>query len=216
MEVLTDIDDGRARGGAAPRQRRRSSASTTSPSSGGPFPLHRLRAAGLDHAVRRARRVAARGRRRRHALAAGVRRVVGRGGTIRWLSVRRRSLETQGPRLPPGHPVRSIHVIRFEKVTKTYPGTGRPALDQVSIDIEKGEFVFLVGPVRLRQVDRPAAGAPGDPLDVRPGARGRQGPQPAAPAGRCRGCAARSAPSSRTSGCCRTRPCRRTSRSRCR
>ncbi|WP_028659091.1 cell division ATP-binding protein FtsE [Nocardioides insulae] len=36
-------------------------------------------------------------------------------------------------------------MIRFEKVTKTYPGTGQPALDQVSIDVEKGEFVFLVG-----------------------------------------------------------------------
>jgi cell division transport system ATP-binding protein len=36
-------------------------------------------------------------------------------------------------------------VIRFEKVTKTYPGTSKPALDAVSIDIEKGEFVFLVG-----------------------------------------------------------------------
>ena len=36
-------------------------------------------------------------------------------------------------------------MIRFEKVTKTYPGTGAPALDQVSVDVEKGEFVFLVG-----------------------------------------------------------------------
>jgi cell division transport system ATP-binding protein len=36
-------------------------------------------------------------------------------------------------------------VIRFEKVTKTYPGTAKPALDQVSVDVEKGEFVFLVG-----------------------------------------------------------------------
>jgi cell division transport system ATP-binding protein len=36
-------------------------------------------------------------------------------------------------------------VIRFEKVSKTYPGTTKPALDSVSIDIEKGEFVFLVG-----------------------------------------------------------------------
>ncbi|WP_193610263.1 cell division ATP-binding protein FtsE [Nocardioides lijunqiniae] len=36
-------------------------------------------------------------------------------------------------------------MIRFEKVTKTYPGPGKPALDNVSIDIEKGEFVFLVG-----------------------------------------------------------------------
>ena len=36
-------------------------------------------------------------------------------------------------------------VIRFEKVLKTYPGTGAPALDNVTVDVEKGEFVFLVG-----------------------------------------------------------------------
>ena len=36
-------------------------------------------------------------------------------------------------------------MIRFEKVTKKYPGPGKPALDQVTVDIEKGEFVFLVG-----------------------------------------------------------------------
>jgi cell division transport system ATP-binding protein len=36
-------------------------------------------------------------------------------------------------------------VIRFEKVTKSYPGPGEPALDQVTVDVEKGEFVFLVG-----------------------------------------------------------------------
>ena len=36
-------------------------------------------------------------------------------------------------------------VIRFENVTKVYAKTDRPALDNVSIDIEKGEFVFLVG-----------------------------------------------------------------------
>ncbi|MEN9305092.1 MAG: hypothetical protein RLZZ159_1077 [Actinomycetota bacterium] len=36
-------------------------------------------------------------------------------------------------------------MIRFENVTKVYPKTDRPALDNVSIDIEKGEFVFLVG-----------------------------------------------------------------------
>lgn len=36
-------------------------------------------------------------------------------------------------------------MIRFEKVTKSYPGPGKPALDQVTIDIDKGEFVYLVG-----------------------------------------------------------------------
>ncbi len=36
-------------------------------------------------------------------------------------------------------------MIRFEKVTKTYPGQSRAALDNVSVDVEKGEFVFLVG-----------------------------------------------------------------------
>jgi cell division transport system ATP-binding protein len=36
-------------------------------------------------------------------------------------------------------------VIRFEKVTKSYPGGGQPALDRVTIDIDKGEFVYLVG-----------------------------------------------------------------------
>jgi cell division transport system ATP-binding protein len=36
-------------------------------------------------------------------------------------------------------------VIRFEKVTKTYAGQGHPALDEISVDVEKGEFVFLVG-----------------------------------------------------------------------
>jgi cell division transport system ATP-binding protein len=36
-------------------------------------------------------------------------------------------------------------VIRFENVTKLYPKQEKPALDRVSLDIEKGEFVFLVG-----------------------------------------------------------------------
>jgi cell division transport system ATP-binding protein len=36
-------------------------------------------------------------------------------------------------------------VIRFEDVTKTYDGQTRPALDRVSVEIEKGEFAFLVG-----------------------------------------------------------------------
>ena len=36
-------------------------------------------------------------------------------------------------------------MIRFENVTKSYAKNDRPALDNVSIAIEKGEFVFLVG-----------------------------------------------------------------------
>ncbi len=36
-------------------------------------------------------------------------------------------------------------MIRFEKVTKTYPGQDHSALENVTIDIPKGEFVFLVG-----------------------------------------------------------------------
>ena len=36
-------------------------------------------------------------------------------------------------------------MIRFENVSTTYPGQNRPALGNVNVDIEKGEFVFLVG-----------------------------------------------------------------------
>jgi cell division transport system ATP-binding protein len=36
-------------------------------------------------------------------------------------------------------------VIRFENVTKQYGVLNRPALDNVDVEVEKGEFVFLVG-----------------------------------------------------------------------
>ena len=36
-------------------------------------------------------------------------------------------------------------MIRFESVTKQYGGQNRPALDDVNVEVEKGEFVFLVG-----------------------------------------------------------------------
>ncbi len=39
----------------------------------------------------------------------------------------------------------SVPVIRLEHVSKRYPTSARPALDDVDVDIDKGEFVFLVG-----------------------------------------------------------------------
>jgi cell division transport system ATP-binding protein len=36
-------------------------------------------------------------------------------------------------------------VIQLDNVTKTYPTGARPALETVSFDIEKGDFVFLIG-----------------------------------------------------------------------
>ena len=36
-------------------------------------------------------------------------------------------------------------MIRFENVSKVYARGARPALDQISVEVERGEFVFLVG-----------------------------------------------------------------------
>jgi cell division transport system ATP-binding protein len=36
-------------------------------------------------------------------------------------------------------------VIRFDEVSKVYPKTSRAALSEISVEIDKGEFVFLVG-----------------------------------------------------------------------
>jgi len=37
-------------------------------------------------------------------------------------------------------------VIALDHVTKTYPKASRPSLNDVSVGIEKGEFVFFIGP----------------------------------------------------------------------
>ena len=37
-------------------------------------------------------------------------------------------------------------MIRLEHVTKVYKTSTRPALDNVSVDVDRGEFVFLIGP----------------------------------------------------------------------
>lgn len=37
-------------------------------------------------------------------------------------------------------------MIRLEHVSKTYKTSSRPALDDVSMHVDKGEFVFLIGP----------------------------------------------------------------------
>ena len=42
--------------------------------------------------------------------------------------------------------------IVLDNVTKRYPD-GALAVDKINLDIADGEFVILVGPVRLRQVD---------------------------------------------------------------
>jgi len=37
-------------------------------------------------------------------------------------------------------------MIELQSVTKTYPGSDSPAIDDISLHIDDGEFVFLVGP----------------------------------------------------------------------
>ncbi len=37
-------------------------------------------------------------------------------------------------------------MIRLDRVTKLYRTSTRPALDRVSVEVDRGEFVFLIGP----------------------------------------------------------------------
>ena len=37
-------------------------------------------------------------------------------------------------------------MIRFDNVTKVYPRSTSPALTDVNVNVERGEFVFVVGP----------------------------------------------------------------------
>ena len=37
-------------------------------------------------------------------------------------------------------------MINFDNVTKIYPNQNRAALENVDLTVNKGEFVFLVGP----------------------------------------------------------------------
>src|SRR4051812_12945740 len=40
----------------------------------------------------------------------------------------------------------SAPVITLDGVTKVYPKARRPSLDDVTVSVEKGEFVFFIGP----------------------------------------------------------------------
>jgi ABC-type sugar transport systems, ATPase components len=36
--------------------------------------------------------------------------------------------------------------VKFDKATRLYPGGTKPAVDQLELDIQDGEFLVLVGP----------------------------------------------------------------------
>ena len=92
-------------------------------------------------------------------------------------------------------------------------GRGRRAARRQPSTSQKGEFVFLVGPVGLGEVHLPPPAAARGDADAGPHRRRRPRHHPAHATGRSRSCAATSAASSRTTSCCRTRPSTRTWRS---
>ena len=123
-------------------------------------------------------------------------------------AARRRPPDTE-PQLAPAT-LASLDMIRFENVSKIYKGDVA-ALRDVSAEVQKGEFVFLVGPVGLREVHVPAPPPPGGAGHDGPHRRGGPRHLAARATGRSRSSAATSAASSRTSSCCPTRPSTRTS-----
>ena len=106
-------------------------------------------------------------------------------------------------------------IVELRRATKVYPG-GHVALDRVSLRVDRGEFVFLVGPTGcgkstlIKLLIRELEPTEGEVLIA-----GRDIATLGRRAG-SRTCAAGSAPSSRTSSCCRAATSTTTSPTRCR
>ena len=68
------------------------------------------------------------------------------------------------PRVPSGSHEKScrcqkgtMSLLSLEQVTKSYPAQPLPAVDHLSLELEKGEILALLGPERLWQDDDPAS-----------------------------------------------------------
>ena len=133
--------------------------------------------------------------------------------TLRQLAPATRAVD--GACLAPG--TRGHLVIELQHVTKLYPASGRPALDDVSARDREGRVRLPRRSVRLGQVDVPAAAAPGG--HARPRARSSVNGKDAEHAAQVEG--ARAAPHDRLRlpglpAAAATRPSTRTSPSRSR